>query len=119
MLEPAHRTFSTHDPWPSTPIRSLPLRSRGKHNAGTYSTSAAPSAAAYPFWELAVTSVLWSAFSDRSNSPPHRKLGVLEPVSRTANPLFGRRHPVFQNLVGCGQRRSAHRVSPYFGTLYL
>jgi hypothetical protein len=36
---PAHRTFSTHDLWPSTPIRSPPLRSPGKHNAGNCSAS--------------------------------------------------------------------------------
>src|SRR5664280_148207 len=87
--------------------------------SGPGAPSAAPSAAAYPFWESAVTSVLWSAFSERSNLPPHRTLKALEPVSRTASPPFGRRYPVFQNLVGCRQRRSAHRVSPYFGILYL
>jgi hypothetical protein len=36
---PAHRAFSTHDLWPSTPIRSPPLRSPGKHNAGNCPTS--------------------------------------------------------------------------------
>jgi hypothetical protein len=35
----AHRTFSTHDLWPSTPIRSPALRSPAKHNAGNCSTS--------------------------------------------------------------------------------
>jgi hypothetical protein len=94
----AHRTFSTHDLWPSTPIRSPALRSPAKHNAGDCSTSSLLLSFTSPRFTGLCGFVKPAQITWHERNLHFCGCPVQRPqVSPTAGRTWGTRHRVFLN----------------------